>query len=214
MTPKLIARAGFALLVALPVYARAETDQVPPPPDRNPAQLDAPAAEKPVLPGDAPTVTWTDEEIAAAKADCAKALANLALDYEPLPPIKEGMCGAPAPILLKALGSDPKVEIDPPATVTCARSPPASAPGSARPCSPRRARCSAPRGQAAQRHLLCVPQSLRRRDHAAERACACQRARCLGVRVRLGGAHHRARRLAAAGGHAAPPLPTPPASPT
>ncbi len=47
-------------------------------------------------------------------------LTGLALDYEALAPIKEGICGAPAPILLKAIGSDPKVEIDPPATVTCA----------------------------------------------------------------------------------------------
>jgi hypothetical protein len=109
----------FALVVAFPVTARAETDQVPPPPDRNPAQLDAPAAEKPVLPGDAPTVAWSDGEIAAAKADCAKVLAGVTLDYEPLPPIKEGICGAPAPILVKAVGSDPRVEIDPPATVTC-----------------------------------------------------------------------------------------------
>ena len=32
---------------------------------------------------------------------------------------REGICGAPAPILVKSIGSDPKVEIDPPATVTC-----------------------------------------------------------------------------------------------
>ena len=41
------------------------------------------------------------------------------LDYEPLPPIKEGLCGAPSPILLKSVGSSPAVAIDPPATVTC-----------------------------------------------------------------------------------------------
>ncbi len=90
-----------------------------------------------------PTVPWTDGEVAAAKADCTKMLAGLTLDYEALPPIKEGMCGAPAPILLKAVGSDPKVEIDPPATVTCALAARRSAPGSARPSSPRHARYSA-----------------------------------------------------------------------
>ncbi len=110
----------FALVVALPVAARAETDEVPPPPDRKPAQVDAPVAEKPVLPGDNPTVAWTDGEIAAAKADCAKTLAGIALDYEPLPPLKEGICGAPSPILVKAIGSDPRVAIEPPATLTCA----------------------------------------------------------------------------------------------
>lgn len=130
MTLNLFARLGLALLMALPVVAHAETDELPPLPDRNPGRLAAPArnparvqapvVETPVLPGDAATVPWTDAEIAAAKADCTKRLAGLALDYEALPPIKEGMCGAPAPILLKAAGSDPKVEIDPPATVTCA----------------------------------------------------------------------------------------------
>jgi hypothetical protein len=122
MTPKRIASLTFALLVALPVYARAETDEVPPLPYRNPARVQGsvePVAQAPVLPGDQPTVPWTDEEIASAKTECAKALAGLALDYEPLPPIKEGICGAPAPILVKSIGSDPKVVIDPPATVTC-----------------------------------------------------------------------------------------------
>jgi hypothetical protein len=55
-----------------------------------------------------------------AKAECAEALSSATLDYEPLPPLREGLCGAPAPILLKTLGAEPKVAIDPPATVTCA----------------------------------------------------------------------------------------------
>lgn len=114
MTLDRLARLIFALLVSLPLYARAETDEVPPLPDRKPAYVEAP-----VLPGDQPTIPWTDEEIAAAKAECDKALKDIALDYETLPPIKEGICGAPAPILVKSIGSDPKVAIDPPATMTC-----------------------------------------------------------------------------------------------
>ena len=39
------------------------------------------------------------------------ALKGLVLEYEPLDPIKQGLCGAPAPILLKSIGSDPKVTI-------------------------------------------------------------------------------------------------------
>jgi len=105
----------FALLVSLPLQARAETDEVPPLPDRKPAHVEAP-----VLPGDQPTVPWTEEEITDAKAQCDKALKDVTLDYEALPPIKEGICGAPAPILVKSIGSDPKVAIDPPATMTCA----------------------------------------------------------------------------------------------
>ena len=34
-------------------------------------------------------------------------------------PIKQGLCGTPAPILLRSLGRDAEVEIDPPATVSC-----------------------------------------------------------------------------------------------
>jgi hypothetical protein len=130
MTLNLLARLAFALFLTLPVGAQAETDELPPLPERNPARLptparnparvEAPVVEAPVLPGDAPTLPWTDREVTAAKAECTKILAGLTLDYEALAPIKEGMCGAPAPILLKALGSEPKVEIDPPATVTCA----------------------------------------------------------------------------------------------
>jgi hypothetical protein len=127
MTLNLLARIAVVLTVALPqaVYAETET---PPPPDRNPfkaqgksvAQPTAKNPQQPVLPGDAPTVAWTDAEIAQAKAKCAKLLAGLELDYAPLEPIKEGKCGAPAPILLRSVGSDPKVAIEPPATVTCA----------------------------------------------------------------------------------------------
>jgi len=104
----------LALLAALPLAARAETDAVPPLPERKPAHV-----EGPVLPGDQPTVPWTEAEIAKAKADCDKLLSGVALDYEPLSPIKEGLCGAPAPILVKSIGSDPKVVIDPPATISC-----------------------------------------------------------------------------------------------
>ncbi len=115
MTLERLACLIFALLVSLPFSARAETDEVPPLPDRKPAYV-----EGPVLPGDQPTIPWTDAEIAGAKAECETALKGIAVEYEALPPIKEGICGAPAPILVKSIGSDPKVTIDPPATMNCA----------------------------------------------------------------------------------------------
>ena len=122
MTPHPLVRLTIALLVAfllaLPVCAQAETDEVPPPPERNPARVPAaPVAEAPVLPGDAAPVAWTDVEVANAKRDCAKMLAGVTLEYEALPPIKEGICGAPAPILVKSVGG---VAIDPAAIMTCA----------------------------------------------------------------------------------------------
>jgi peptidoglycan hydrolase-like protein with peptidoglycan-binding domain len=93
-------------------------DDSPPLPERNPAG--APPRQIPPPPGEVATMPWTDTEIAAAKDQCNEMLSSITLDYEPLPPLKEGLCGAPAPILLKSLGSEPKIAMDPPATVTCA----------------------------------------------------------------------------------------------
>jgi hypothetical protein len=129
MTLNHFTRLVGALLLAFPVVAYAESADTPPRPDRNPSRqaapkrnpvrAEAPETEHPVLPGDAPTMAWTDAEVAAAEADCIKLLAGVALEYEKLAPIKQGICGAPAPILVKSIGSDPKVAIEPPATMTC-----------------------------------------------------------------------------------------------
>jgi hypothetical protein len=108
----------FICLLTVGVWAKSKA--VPPLPDRNPARPEKAAEQKPLLPKDAPTVPWTEVEIAAAKADCSKLLADEAIDYEPLPPLKEGLCGAPAPIRVRSIGSDPeKVVLDPPATLRC-----------------------------------------------------------------------------------------------
>jgi hypothetical protein len=109
----------LVLASLLPAGAWAQSEPVPPLPDRNPIRPGAPQPVKPLLPGELPTVPWTEAEIATAKDACHTLLATITLDYEQLPPIKEGICGAPAPILLRSVGSDPKVVIDPPATVSC-----------------------------------------------------------------------------------------------
>jgi hypothetical protein len=95
----------------------AATEETPLP-ERNPAR-DGLTKQAPLAPGEMATIPWTEAEIAEAKTKCSEALFSLRLNYEPLPPIKEGLCGAPAPILLKALGQEPEVALDPPATVTC-----------------------------------------------------------------------------------------------
>lgn len=57
--------------------------------------------------------------MSAAADACKTLLASIAIDYQPLQPIKEGLCGAPAPILVRSVGEEPKVEINPPATISC-----------------------------------------------------------------------------------------------
>jgi glucose/arabinose dehydrogenase len=98
--------------------ATAPDDQ-PPLPERNPLHPGASALKTPPPPGELPTIPWSDAEVAAAKAKCTEALSSIKLNYEPLAPIKQGLCGAPAPILLKTLGGDPRVEFDPPVIITC-----------------------------------------------------------------------------------------------
>jgi hypothetical protein len=116
MTPNL-ARLSLVIFLALPIGADAETVDLPPLPKRNP--LRGPVVTKPVLPGDQPTVPWTEAEITDAVAKCKALLTGDPLDYEFLPPIKEGLCGTPAPVRLRAVGHDPKVTINPPATLSC-----------------------------------------------------------------------------------------------
>lgn len=76
--------------------------------------------DKPAPPSAGRTVPWGASQIEAAKAKCNELLANITLEYEPQPPIKEGVCGAPAPILVRSIGSDPKVVISPAAKINCA----------------------------------------------------------------------------------------------
>jgi hypothetical protein len=62
---------------------------------------------------------WPEEDIARAKAHCAHVLNSVSAVAVPVEPIKEGMCGAPAPVRLTAIGAGPQVAISPPATLTC-----------------------------------------------------------------------------------------------
>jgi hypothetical protein len=61
---------------------------------------------------------WPAAVIAAEKANCAKLLDGLDIDYAPLDPIgRDGGCGAPAPVEVTAVAG---VKLEPPATQTCA----------------------------------------------------------------------------------------------
>ena len=122
MTLQLLAL--VALCACAPALAANAEGDAPPLPDRNPLRQTLPVAAPvkpppPPLPGEQATVPWTEAEIEAAKAKCKELLTGDPLDYEQLPPIKEGICGTPAPVLLRAVGTDQKVVITPPATMSC-----------------------------------------------------------------------------------------------
>jgi hypothetical protein len=73
---------------------------------------------EPLPPSKQSAPDWTSSEIATAQSQCSKLLDKVTLVATDLPPAREGVCGAPAPRLLRSLGKD-KVEIDPPASLDC-----------------------------------------------------------------------------------------------
>jgi hypothetical protein len=76
------------------------------------AKAEAEAAKK-------PPEKWSDAEIADAKAHCAVVLKRIHAVALPHEPIKEGACGAPAPVELISIGQSPEVALSPPAIVRC-----------------------------------------------------------------------------------------------
>lgn len=78
----------------------------------DPAKADAQAAAK-------PADAWSDVEIADARAHCAVVLQRIHAVALPHAPIREGACGAPAPVELISIGQNPEVALSPPAIVRC-----------------------------------------------------------------------------------------------
>lgn len=66
-----------------------------------------------------PPAAWSEAEITSAKSRCDAILKRIHAVAIAQPPIREGACGAPAPIQLISIGRDPEVSISPPATMTC-----------------------------------------------------------------------------------------------
>lgn len=141
---RLLRIAGMLLAlgsIALPLAAVAQTpgpkgtQPNPPAPAANaPA---APAAQPPAAAPQKPTAQWPKtldkgkEQAAAAPAvwsaaeveealsQCATLLAGLDAVVVPAAPIREGDCGAPAPVELVSIGTAPQVTLSQPALVTC-----------------------------------------------------------------------------------------------
>jgi hypothetical protein len=114
-----IAMCGFVLLVALTAFLVL-----------GPAQnwfgslkdwlLMAPSTEQGEKAPQEPTAAWTDMEIKAALIQCIKALAPIMADVVPVDPIRDGDCGAPAPVLVTSIGNTEMVSFDPPLVLDCA----------------------------------------------------------------------------------------------
>lgn len=66
-----------------------------------------------------PPDVWPAADIAAAKSRCEVILKKINAIAIPEAPIKQGSCGAPAPIQLISIGKNPQVSISPPAIITC-----------------------------------------------------------------------------------------------
>ncbi len=68
-----------------------------------------------------PPEKWTAAEIEAGRAECGKRLSGLHVLSEALGPIKEGMCGSPAPLRLKGFeyGAEPALAFEPAPVVSC-----------------------------------------------------------------------------------------------
>ncbi len=62
---------------------------------------------------------WTEAEIKSARAACRRILRRVRAATIRMPPLREGACGTPAPIQLRAITSGTRVAIQPPATLNC-----------------------------------------------------------------------------------------------
>lgn len=96
----------------------ATTATPPPLPIRNP-QHTLPAKGDAGDTAQAAVAMWTTEDVTAALAECRHLLSSISADIEPQPTISAAPCGAAAPLLVRSVGSQPAVEISPPATLTC-----------------------------------------------------------------------------------------------
>lgn len=93
-----------------------------PVPDPAPAKTAPSATDIPNADAQAaakPADAWSDAEIADARAHCAVVLQRIHAVALPHAPIREGACGAPAPVELISIGQNPEVTLSPPAIVRC-----------------------------------------------------------------------------------------------
>ncbi|MBT3071091.1 extensin family protein [Rhodomicrobium sp. Az07] len=95
--------------------------QVPPAPSLAISTPEAPSKPAEIHGPPPPPVVWTQAEIEAARRDCDWRLPTLGVVHDRLDPLREGACGTPAPIRLKALEDKigPAAVFAPAPTITC-----------------------------------------------------------------------------------------------
>jgi hypothetical protein len=95
-------------------------EDMPPLPERRtpPGPTEWPRSAVPLGP-EAPPETWPEGEVREALSQCRRLLGDVRFEFKDLPPIRKGVCGTPAPIQLRYINHVPRVEIRPPATMSC-----------------------------------------------------------------------------------------------
>ncbi|MDX2258339.1 MAG: extensin family protein [Hyphomicrobiaceae bacterium] len=97
----------------------------PSPEDDKPGEAAAkkplvPVTGQPVAPADQQADMWSEAEVAEALKTCVGLMAPLDAVVEPMSPIREGICGTPAPVRVSSFGKVDPVKLMPPVTMTCA----------------------------------------------------------------------------------------------
>ncbi len=105
-----------------PAAAKSKSDgakvepSVAVPPSPTPQEPQKPAV--PFGPPPPPEV-WSPDQIRDAAAECSRLFRGLPVTFDALPPIREGACGAPAPVKVEGFPTEPRLEIRPAAIMTC-----------------------------------------------------------------------------------------------
>lgn len=94
---------------------RALAAAVSGPATADPGHGTTPSADSAVL----PAPEWSPVEVGAALMQCIAALGPVGAEVIPLAPLRFQDCGTPAPVLLRSLGVEDKVVVDPPLVMNC-----------------------------------------------------------------------------------------------
>jgi hypothetical protein len=104
-------------VAALTVESRATEQKSDPASEATDHNAEVEQSE-PVAPSEQQSASWSEQEIADARAECARLLQPLDMEASEEAPFKQGACGTPAPVRVHSL-STPKVKMEPSVLLTC-----------------------------------------------------------------------------------------------